>query len=249
MNTYRPVSLAGLQLPAQRFFMTVEYDTNDADEWVIHYRNLYSRPTTHNDMKDILETWERDTIFNELDNLIKGEEILGAVKELKNNKAAGLDKIKNEMIKCSITSMKTLLQKLFNKVLSTGCYPNSWSQGYIVSLFKSGCKSDLNNYRGITISSCLGKVFSAILNKRLVNFLASRNIMHDTQIGSCKGSRTSDHIYVLKSLIDKYTKDKGRKNRKLYAAFVDFRKALDLVWREALYLKLLQVGVGSNSIK
>ena len=49
------------------------------------------------------------------------------------------------------------------------------------------------------------------------------NIICPEQIGFSKGSRTSDHMFVLKSLIDKYTKQ-GSKH--LYTCFVDFRKVL-----------------------
>jgi hypothetical protein len=48
----------------------------------------------------------------------------------------------------------------------------------------------------------------------------------------------SDHIFVLKSAVKKYT----RKKNKLFTCFIDFRKAFDSVWHDALFLKLRQVG-------
>jgi hypothetical protein len=53
------------------------------------------------------------------------------------------------------------------------------------------------------------------------------NIICPEQIGFSKDSRTSDHMFVLKTLIDKYTQQ-GSKH--LYTCFVDFRKAFDTVW-------------------
>ena len=50
------------------------------------------------------------------------------------------------------------------------------------------------------------------------------------QIGFKKNHRTSDHIFVLKTLIDKYFKQNG----KIYVCFVDFQKAFDKVWRLSL---------------
>jgi hypothetical protein len=55
------------------------------------------------------------------------------------------------------------------------------------------------------------------------------------QIGFCKGKRTSDHIFTLKTLIDKYTQ---QGSKRLYACFVDFRKAFDTVRHEELFYKL-----------
>ena len=53
--------------------------------------------------------------------------------------------------------------KLFNAVLSSGTMPQTWCGGLITPIFKSGTKNDPLNYRGICISSCLGKLYCSIL--------------------------------------------------------------------------------------
>jgi hypothetical protein len=68
------------------------------------------------------------------------------------------------------------LCKLFNNILSTGKFPVIWAKGIIVPIFKSGEKCNPSNYRGITIGSCIGKLFLKILNNRLDNFLTMHNI-------------------------------------------------------------------------
>ena len=60
------------------------------------------------------------------------------------------------------------------------------------------------------------------------------------QIGFRKGHRTGDHIFVLKSIVDKITK--GEK-KKLFAAFIDFRKAYDTVNRSLLLLRIQRLGI------
>lgn len=62
------------------------------------------------------------------------------------------------------------------------------------------------------------------------------------KLGLQKKSRPSDHIFVLKTAIDKYT----NKNMKLYTCFIDFKKAFDSVLHEAIYIKLLQIGIGGS---
>ena len=57
---------------------------------------------------------------SELDNPISIEEIDKAIKKLKNKKAAGLDGIRNEMIKTSSSFIKYPLEKLFNLILQSG---------------------------------------------------------------------------------------------------------------------------------
>ena len=111
----------------------------------------------------------------ELDYPISIEDIAKAIKKLKTKKAAGLDRIRNEMIKTSSEFIKSSLEKLFNLILKSGVFPTSWSNGIITALHKSGNKDDPSNYRGICISSCLGKLFCSILNTRLLNLSNNHN--------------------------------------------------------------------------
>ena len=56
-------------------------------------------------------------------------------------------------------------------------YPDEWRQGHIVPILKSGFHSDPANYRPDTINSCLGKLFSYILNERISTFLEDNKVM------------------------------------------------------------------------
>ena len=96
--------------------------------------------------------------------------------------------------------------KLFNAVFTSGIYPQKLSQSYICPIFKSEDQNKPENYRGIAINNSIGKLFNLILNHRLDNFLLENQIIHKTQIGFSKKARTSDHIFVLKCLINKYLK-------------------------------------------
>jgi hypothetical protein len=86
----------------------------------------------------------------------------------------------------------------------------------------------------------LTKLFNKILSNRLEKFFETNNIIKKEQIGLMKKSRTSDHMFILRTLIDK-TKMIGRS--KLFCCFVDFRKAFDTVVHPALFLKLNDLGV------
>jgi hypothetical protein len=79
-----------------------------------------------------------------------------------------------------------------------------YTEGLINPIFKAGNKLDPNNYRGICVSSCVGKCFCSILNKRLLSFTKQNKIIHPSQIGFIPGNRTADHILTLKTLHDKY---------------------------------------------
>ena len=63
----------------------------------------------------------------------------------------------------------------FNVILISGKFPKSLKEGIIIPVYKQGNKLDVNNYRGITISSCLGKLFCHIINDRIYKELESKN--------------------------------------------------------------------------
>ena len=58
-----------------------------------------------------------------------------------------------------------------------------------------------------------------------------------------KRNRTSDHIFTLRALIEKYS---HLHKQKLYACFVDFKKAFDSVWYAGHFYRLLDYGIGDN---
>ena len=66
------------------------------------------------------------------------------------------------------------LTLLFNCVMDKNYYPSSWVSGIIIPPFKSGNPLDPQNYRGITLSSCRGKVLNKILNNRLGKYIEER---------------------------------------------------------------------------
>ena len=72
----------------------------------------------------------------------------------------------------------------------------------VTTLHKSGIKSYPNNHRGITITSAIGKVFNSILNGRLEKFLTENKVIASCKLGFTKTARTSDHMFVLKTIID-----------------------------------------------
>ena len=121
-------------------------------------------------------------------------------------------------------------------------FPTYWNISAITPLHKKDSVFLPDNYRGISITSCLGKCFTSVLTNRLITIIEEHNIIDD-QAAFKKRSRTTDHMFILKGLINKYC---VKNKEKLYTCFVDFRKAFDSVWREALLLKLLKLGIGGN---
>ena len=93
--------------------------------------------------------------------------------------------------------------KLFNLVLLTGIIPSAWCIGIIKPIFKNkGSPEDPNNYRGITILSCFGKLFTSILNNRIKGYIENFKILGSEQAGFRHNHSTADHLFTLYGIID-----------------------------------------------
>ena len=170
------------------------------------------------------------------------EEIKEIIFSLKNNKACGLDLLRNEFLKQSSDDLVNFYSLFFNFILDTGLVPDIWCKGLIMPLFKKGDRSDPDNYRGITLLSCMGKLFTACINKRITSFMDEDQKLGPEQAGFREEFSTLDHVFTLYSIIEFYRTRKGR----VYCAFIDYTKAFDLITRSSLWLKLLNNGVNGK---
>ena len=97
--------------------------------------------------------------FYELNEHLSDEEIGEQIHNLKKDKAPGIDGLLNEMfVKCDKMFLP-ILSKWFNHILSIELYPEEWSYGIVVPIYKKGDGSDAGNYRPFTLISHLAKSF------------------------------------------------------------------------------------------
>ena len=164
-------------------------------------------------------------MFQELNVNLTEVEILKAVNQLKLGKAGGPDNLVNEFFRYGIDVLMPYLHKLLNTVFDIGCFPDKWTDGFIIPLHKKGNKNDVENYIGITLLSMFGKLFSKIINNRLDNWAENYYVYIKAQAGFRRQMGTVDNVFVLHSLITHFVNEEKR----LYAAFIDFTKAFDYV--------------------
>jgi hypothetical protein len=206
------------------------------DDLYEHFKSLNAHPD-----EDFVDNLTIDENGDELLNRpITLDEIKKAVKILKNGKAPGGDGIINEYMKSSVDLMLPTYHKLFNTILDSGTIPTTWLVGQIIPIYKNkGDPTSPDNYRGITLLSCLGKLFTSIINNRLNAFCESNTILSENQAGFRKSYSTVDHAFVVKSILDIFMFHK----KKLYCAYIDYQKAFDSIWRAGLWSKLLNYGI------
>ena len=128
-------------------------------------------------------------------SIITVKEVLLAIDNLKNGKARGEDRILKEMLKAGKITLADSLCKIFNLVFESENYSYIWSINFLVPVFKGGISDNPDNYEGISISSCVGKLYSSVLYNRLIDAIEKFGLLSSNQIGFLKGYMTSDHSY------------------------------------------------------
>ena len=179
-----------------------------------------------------------------LNTYISIEEVRKTVMKAKNFKSSGYDNIPNEVLKSN--TIISALHSLFNYIFNSGYIPNIWLKAIINPIPKPGFNPNIPlQYRGISILSCVFKIFTSIINSRISKFLETNKIYADEQNGFRKGRSCQDHIFALNSLVN----NKLKTNNNIYACYIDLKSAFDLVNRKLLFWKLYNNGIEGNIMR
>ena len=218
---------------SNNFVSNVKATLNRWDE----YRGLFTNMNTNSSN-------ESNSINDDLNRDLTKEEIDIALRLAKNGKAVGIDNIPNEVLKCE--NIADILRVLYNKCFHHGMVPNIWSQTLISPIAKPGKDPRIpTNCRGISLISTVSKIFSTVLNLRLVNYLDKNNVLCEEQNGFRKMRSCTEHIYTLSTII----KMKKKSNKSTFACFIDFSKAFDTVNRDLLWFRLLHYGIDGKFLQ
>ena len=209
------------------------------EEWFNHFSSVFNSP--HDSVDDTYQTIN-DEVPNhnqDFENEITEIEIKAAIQALKNNKASGPDSLINEFYKASCDIIMPFLIRYFNHIFENGLFPSDWSSSILQPIHKKGDVNNPDNYRGISLLNVCSKIYSFIINQRINDWIESCNILGEEQAGFRRNRSTLDHVFTLYAMIQKQLV----KHKKLYVAFIDFRKAFDGISREKLWSVLRNIGI------
>jgi hypothetical protein len=167
--------------------------------------------------------------------LFDAELVEHVIINLSRGKAAGLDCLTAEHLQFCHPLLPGILAKLFNIIIRRGHVPNSFGQSYTVPIPKNNnsySKSlNVEDFRGISISCVLSKVFEHCILDRYQSFF----ITSDNQFGFKKGSGCSHAIYTLRSVVDHY----NSRGTTVNLCALDLTKAFDKMNHHGLFCKLM----------
>ena len=152
---------------------------------------------------------------------------IGEVKEVlssvDSSNGPGPDGLPPSFIKQFATALASPVSIIFNRSLTSGVFPAMWKVASIIPIHKTGNIHKVENYRGISILSCLPKALEKMVYETM--YRAVRPIISEHQHGFVKKRSTTTNLMVyVNSLVNSI-----EKRRQVDAIYVDFSKAFDRV--------------------
>lgn len=172
-------------------------------------------------------------------------EVLNTINSLKNSKAMDIYGLDMNFIKRHKEVLIQPITHLINQSLSQSIVPSAWKMALVTPIFKSGERSDMDNYRPISILPVVSKILEKWVAKLLIQHLnKSNDLFHPMQFGfrAQHSTETANCLFL--------EKVKGYLERSSYvgAVFVDLKRAFDTVNHEVLLSKLAYFNLSEQAL-
>ena len=204
--------------------------------WKDYIEELYAAMDKPSELD--MEPMDQVTVDN-IGPIIIKEEVSAAIKDMKNNKAEGVDGIPAEMLKSlgdrAVQVFTSLCQNIYNK----GEWPDDFLESIIITIKKKPNATECGDFRTISLLGHAAKVVLKILTKRIEAKVETIGHIGEDQYGFRRGVGTRDAIAVLRTLGERSIQH----GRTVNICFVDYEKAFDRVDWKKLMNALKRLGV------
>ena len=224
------------ELPSRVFLgnQTVDMSNDAADLFAKHFSSVYSVNDHHaSGYPKVLST----NHLNITSCSISISDIYTELSELNPSKGPGPDGIHPVFLKnCAFVLARPLLL-IFNESLKCGLFPGFWKTSFVVPIYKSGERSDVKNYRPISLISTIPKIFESLVTKYLTSAL--KNTIIEEQYGFTAGRNTELNLVAYVDTVFEALEC----GSEVHSIYTDFSKAFDRVPHERLLSKLELLGI------
>ena len=155
--------------------------------------------------------------------LVSTTDVYKLLRKLQKKKAGGMDDLPPRFLKDIAPCLAEPLAYLINLTFTTGIIPDDWKTGKITPVFKSGSKSNMDNYRPITVLPACAKIFEQCLSTQMTDYLENHNLLSNFQFGFRRKRNTELAATLFMDSIRK-NMEKGQMTG---AVFIDLSKAFD----------------------
>ena len=163
---------------------------------------------------------------------------------MKPDKAPGPDQIRPLLLQKLCLEIAPILQVISSKSLEDGFLPSEWLKANVSPIYKKGDKSSPANYRPISLTCILCKIFEHIVASNFVKHLDSNQILYDLQHGFRSKRSCETQLTMVIEEIHRNLKE----GKQTDIILLDFSKAFDKVNHEKLILKLHNYGIRGKTL-
>jgi len=117
-------------------------------------------------------------------------EIQNAIQSLKTKKSAGNDDISSFFLRFIAKELSSYLCELFCYAFEFGVFPSRFKTARVIPIYKAGSKSEMTNYRPISLLTCFSKILEKLILHGLLKLLDKHNIFYTRQYGLRKKNST-----------------------------------------------------------
>ena len=200
------------------------------------YREQFTENTMENN-KEELNRLLNDIMEEDLTDIhINEKDIIDAINEVDENSSAGPEEVPAVFLKMTKEAIAKPLKILFRKSLDEGVIPDIFKLAHITPIYKGGAKTKPEQYRPVSLTSHIMKVFERVMKKKLLNHLKQNNLINEKQYGFVPGRSTQSQL--LAHYKDIY--EAMEEGVRVDTVFLDFAKAFDKVDHSILMSKVIK---------
>ena len=236
--------LKGNNMPTHVVFSKDDTEYTNIDESCDFMNDYFSNigRRLHSQFQDkVANLYERVYNYSDCDNEIvfSCDDIMRVVHSIDVYKGSGIDYAPTFILKDCFRALHPQLTYLFNQSIALGTFPDSWKLATVIPIPKTGIRTDVKNWRPISILPLIGKLMENLCNSILIQYLETKNILCDEQFGFRKNRSTSLAIFNY----IKYLTDHINTQHLVGSMYIDFARTFDSINHTRLIDKLFDMGV------
>jgi len=162
------------------------------------------------------------------------ERVRLCLSSLSTNKASGLDLISSRFLRVSANVISGVITHIINLSLKQGIFPSDMKKARAVPLYKKNSRTDVGNYRPVSILTAISKMFERLVYEQVEVYLVKQNLLYEFQSGFRAAHSTET---CLTHLCD-YIRQNFDEGNYVGMILLDLQKAFDTVNHAILLSKL-----------
>ena len=204
------------------------YDGKEiCEKLVSEFYSQFSEVSRENENENRFDNFDSDDLS---DIEFGTKDIEDAINELDENSSAGPDGLPAIFLKKTKETISLPLTLLLRKSLDEGKIPDIFKLAYVTPIHKGGSKQKPEQYRPVSLTSHVMKVFERVIKKRIMKHLIENQTLNDGQHGFVPGRSTQTQLLAHYNEIYEALME----GKRLDTIFLDFAKAFDKVDHEIL---------------